>query len=563
MSESRRARLVTQLDDWAARIMDSDPRGFEDPSSSYYYGHMWALIAAGYAIWGHHPNAETYIEHARDVMLEEGIKYAEGEEVAWPVWDNTTGRAAGGMWNEGTHHGMASTELLVSAIRAVGSAEGIYYTDFDFPDDFVYFNIFATYPGGGRTYAEGDGALGGLDATVRVPVLMAMSLTAGSVLGHGQHWVQTLTTPTTTVRSYKLYNEFIWYDDEVEAVDYTSSFGEQWIAQGSQTLLWRDGWGDDALFMAFRIGLLNTDHAHNGLGHFTVYRGGDLVADKALEEGDSTLYEDLHHNVLYIPPHDPTDEGRLYWGSSTIEHYVGNMAYLYLAGDMTGVYTSQPADRNNTVAHKEREFFLVKAQDVLLVMDRGASFDAAHDKVFQLHFGSTPTASGDDHRVSTSSADLIVHTVHPADATASLDVTGTPRLRVATAGSELAKTFLHMLRVTDTGGSLHEIPLAIDTADVVGAAFGSTDGATDTLVTFSSDDEGDVPAAGSWTLTFDHVGTTAVCYFLDLEPGTTYYEDHALTGTTLEITISTTDLGSGSSYRASSEGILSFNFVIE
>jgi hypothetical protein len=563
LSESRRSRLVEQLDSWAARLMAAEPPGWQDPSSPEFYGHMWALLAAGYAIWGHSPDAETYISHARDVMIEEGIAFASGGEISWPVWDSTTGRANGGMWSAGTHHGNTASEYLFSAMLAELSAEGVVHDGFDFPSEVVRFNIHATCPGGGCTHAEGDGALGTLGPATRIPVLMAMALSDAATRGHGQFWVDEATTPTTTATPYRLFSEFIWYDEDQVPVDYTPTIGNSLWTEGTQTLLWRSGWGDDALWITMRIGLLGTDHAHNGLGHFTVYRNGWLVADRGIEDEDGSLHGDVHHNVLYIPPADTSDEGRLYWSASTIEHISVNMAYAYLAGDMSDVYAAQPSSRSNTVSHKERELFLVSGAQTLFVMDRGASFDAAHDKIFQLHFASDPVATSAGHRVSGTGVDLVVHTAHPAGATGAVETAEGHRLRVTTTDSTQAKSFLHVLRVVDSGADALLVPVTSSEAEVLAVAAGSDDGSADTVVTFSDDPEGDPPGATSWTLSFDLTGTLVRCFFLDLDPATTYYVVHALTGSALDVTVSTTDPGSATSHTPNEHGILSFEFTPE
>jgi hypothetical protein len=467
------------------------------------------------------------------------------------------------MWSSGTHHGNAASEHLFSAMLAELSAEGVVHEGFDFPSEVVRFNIHATCPGGGCTHAEGDGALGTLGPATRIPVLMAMALSDASTRGHGQFWVDAATTPTTTATPYRLFSEFIWYDEDQVPVDYTPTIGNSLWAEGTQTLLWRSGWGDDALWITMRIGLLGTDHAHNGLGHFTVYRNGWLVADRGIEDADGSLHGDEHHNVLYVPPADPSDEGRLYWGASTIEHLSVNMAYAYLAGDMSDVYAAQPPSRSNTVSHKEREFFLVSGAQTLFVMDRGASFDAAHDKIFQLHFAADPVVTSAGHRASGTGADLVVHTAHPAGASGAVETAEGHRLRVTTTDSTQAKSFLHVLRVVDSGAGALLVPVASTEAEVLATAVGSADGSADTVVTFSGDPEGDPPGAASWTLSLDLTGTLVRCFFLDLDPATTYYVVHALTGSALDVTVSTTDPGSATSHTPNEHGILSFEFTPE
>jgi hypothetical protein len=282
-----------------------------------------------------------------------------------------------------------------------------------------------------------------------------------------------------------------------------------------------------------------------------------------VEEADGSLHGDVHHNVLYVPPADPSDEGRLYWGASTVDHLSVTLAYTYLAGDMTDVYEAQPSSRANTVSHKEREFFLVTSAGALFVMDRGASFDAADDKIFQLHFAADPVEESGDYRASGTGADLVVHTAHPAGASGAVDAAEGHRLRITTAGSTEAKSFLHVLRVVDAGAGPLVIPMTSSEAELVGAVLGSSDGSADTVVTFSDDPEGDPPAAASWTLSFDLSGTLVRCFFLDLDPAATYYVVHALAGSALDITVSTTDPGSATSHTPNEHGIVSFEFTPE
>jgi hypothetical protein len=561
LPESRRDRLADRLVSWCARMTEAEPPGWRDPSTHRFHAYTWALLASGYALLGHHPDAEAILAQARDVMLEAGIAYAEGREVPWEVYGNTTGRADGGMWNEGTAYGNLSSEFLFSSMLAARAAGDAAYADFTFASEYVAFNVYATLPGGGRTLAEGDGALGSLTSALRAAVIMALELATPDRAGHGQQWLGEFTTPSTD--AHRLYEEFIWYDEARAAVDYAPAYGESWLARGARTLVWRDGWGADALWIAVRIGILNTAGAHNGLGAITVYRSGDLVADPAVAMGDATLDGDLDHSVLYVPPADPSDEGRLFWGAPEIEHCVSSPAYLYLAGDMTDAYVSQPVDRDNTVARKQREVLVVGGEGVVLVMDRAESLDPADDKIFQLYLGGDPVASGADHVLGTGGADLTIRTVYPEDVVAAVEDVGIPRLRVSTPDAAAAKSFLHLLRVTDHGADPGLLPVAVTGGEVAAAAFAAADGSAEGVVAFSLDPEGDPPAAESFVLAFDHAGGLVRVYLVDLEPGATYYADHALAGATLELTVSTTPLTSGTSHAASADGVVSFEFLVE
>jgi hypothetical protein len=560
MSESRRTALADRLAQWSSRIQAAEPPGWQDPSTHTYHGLTWALLAAGYATWGHHPGAEDLIALARDVMLEEGLAYAAGEELSWPVHGSSTGRANGGMWPAGTTLGNLSTIHLLSAVHAARSAEGLTFPDLTFPDEVVDFNIHATAPDGSRTHAEGDAALGIMGASLRVAVLLAVSLSDLAKARHGQHWLDTHSAAVGPSASHRLHAEFIWYDDMLDTEDYTTVVGDHWFARGAQVLFWRSGWTSTDLWAAMRVGVLGTDHAHNGLGHLEIWSGGDpLVADRSALESDPTLHQDLAHSVLYVPPADEGAEPRFLEGASVVEHYVANPAYIYLAGDMTPVYEALGTE--STVAHKERELFLVVQESTLAVMDRATSVEADTDKVFQLWTAAEATASGTDHLLSTTGADLWIHTAHPAGAVATVETVDSPRIRVATADVSVDRTFLHLLRAVDPGNpsGVFEVTPSVDEV----AAAGFTGESADNLVIFSTDPEGDPHTAASYTLTFDHASALVRVFMLDMEPGATYYTEHLLTEPTVVLTVADTDPGAGSARTSSTEGILSFEFTLE
>ncbi len=552
LADDVRQRISGQLDRWATRIINSEPWSFYDPSNNYYYGHMWALLTTGYAIYGDNSNATTYINYARDVMLAEGIKYTRGEEIAWETMGNRIGRAKGGLWNEGTSYGCVNNEFICSAVQAVKSAEGIEYPEFTFPGEVVKFYIYATYPQGDHTYADGDGAVWGtLDATVRVPILLASSLADDETKRFAQFFLSRHTSYCR--RDYKLYNEFIWYDDTLPESDYRGLIPDTYLAEGSQVLFWREGWSESDCWMAFRIGVLNTDHAHNGLGNFIIYKNGYLATDKAAELQESMWYSDIHHNVLYIPP---AEDKKLYWGASKIEHLESTSEYLYFAGDMTDVYTAQPDYRNNTVAHKEREFFLLKQEKLLFIMDRGESFDPGVDKVFQIYLHNAAIQDGTFYRTSNGSNDLLIRTAYPGSAVVTLDEYGMPRFRVTTPDLAPGKTFLHVLKVVDPGENLYTADVSVDGADVAATLVRSVQQQLDYLAAFSNDINGDPQGAQSYSLTFDRFNNRVKIFIMNNEPNATYYISYSSQGSRTMVALSRTSQDGSYLVTSNSEGII-------
>lgn len=555
MSSIQRNSFISQLDTWAADLMAGNAWAWEEPSGNYYFGHMWAMLTTAYALHGHVTGGQSYLDRAL-LMLGEGIKYTKGEDCIWGYMGNYTGRSNGGLWNEGTSYGCVDNEFISAAVLAVRSAEpdkeNYPESGFPFPNEVIQFYIHALYPSGDHTYSDGDGATwSGVGPTTRVPILLCTALADPQWASYGKYWLDAHTTPSTW--DYKLYLEFMWYPEEVAPADYRPAIDKHYFARGSQVLFWRSGWDVDDTWMAFRIGVLNTGHAQNGLGHFIVYDKGNLVVNKADITNNGMEIGDVHHNVLFVPP---VEEKRLYWGCSEIEHLEDNPFYLYLAGDMSPVYNAQPDYRNNTVDVKEREFFILKEEKILLVMDRGRSFDPSVDKTFQLYLHEQAVASGSDYRVSNGSSDLIVHTAYPDDASVGLDTYGVPRMRVTTAASELEKTFLHLLKVTGPGGSLQTFGVDATGANMIGTVIDGDNLNYDYLVMFSNDIAGGPVTEEIFRAVFTSFGNYIVGYVLNLEPNTEYYYSDSHAGLSVELVISKNDLGADGPVVSSENGVL-------
>lgn len=551
MTTTQRTTFAAQLDRWATRIMTADQWSWRDPSNNYYQGYMWALLATGYAIYGDHANALQYIDYARDTMLDQAIKFTKNETIMWDLWGSTVGRAKGGMWNEGTSYGFTNNEFICSSVHAVRSAEQLSYSDFTFPNDAVKFLIYAMHPSGNLMYSDGDGAVGHVDELKRIPTLFAISLATGDTQRYGQYWVDRHIPHCYW--DYKLYNEFLWYDDQLAGLDYGGAMPDYYYLEGVRTLFWRDSWNQDATWLSLKLGVLNTDHAHNGLGDLTIFKNGFLATDKAADTEDGMLYGDVHHSVLYIPA---TDERRLYWGESSLKHLESTANYLYLAGDLSGPYLAQPAYRSNAVSHKDREILIVKPENVVAVMDRGSSFDAANDKIFQIYLHNQAAQSGTDYRSSNGSSDLVIHPAYPPAATVTLDTDGAPRLRISTGTAQLSKSFLNLLKVTGPAGAF-QAPQATSSADdvAVAAFLGAVD-PVDYLIAFSADPNANPSSASSFTLSFERSHSAVRAYLANLTPSTAYYISGDASGTTATVTVSRTPRTGAAAFQSDAHGFL-------
>jgi hypothetical protein len=552
MTAAQRTTFANQLNSWLGIVTNAEPWAWHDPSNNFYYGYVWAFLSAGYAMYGLNAGAQAYIDYARDTMLDQAIKFTKNETIMWNLWGSTKGRAKGGMWNEGTAYGCVNTEFLASAVLAVRSAEGITYSDFTFPDEVVKYYIYAKHPTGARMYSDGDGAAGGIDATVRIPILIMMALATQNVQQYGLYWLNAYTPHCDW--GYKLYHEFLWYDDQLTAVNYGTALPDHYYLEGAQVLFWRSSWSTDATWLAMKLGVSNTDHAHNGLGNLMIYRSGYLATDKAYETGDVMLQGDVHHSVLYIPP---TEDKKLFWGESSPKHLPQSTSnYLYFAGDLSGPYLAQPEYRSNTVAHKEREIIIIKPENVIAVMDRGTSFDTSRDKTFQIYLHNQAVASGSDYRSSNGSSDLVIHPAYPASANVTLDTYGAPRLQISTAAASLSKSFLNLLKVTTVGGTFTAPQAIASASDVAVASFYGAIDPVDYLVAFSSNATAAPSSASSFTLSFERSHSSVRAYIANLIPSTTYYVGGAANGNAAAVTVSRTASSGAVAYQSDAHGFV-------
>ncbi|MBN1883918.1 MAG: hypothetical protein JW876_00170 [Candidatus Krumholzibacteriota bacterium] len=553
------ARFSNQLDAWATTIMTGAGFAWNDPSNNFYYGHMWALLTSGYALYGDNPDAELWLARARDVMLPEAIHYTRGEQIPWYTWDNRTGRAKGGMWNEGTAYGNVDNELISSTILAVQSAEGIAgneYEEFVWPDEVIRFYLHATYPTGDHLIAEGDdtGQVP-LNPKVRVPLLFMVHLSDSQWKNYGQYWLNN--NASQDYYDYKLYNEFIWYDDRLGQVDYRSALADSnfYYLEGTQILLYRSGWGPNDTWASFRAGVNNTDHGLNGFGNFILYRGGYLATDKAPELDDRFLESDVHHNCLYIPLES---DRKLFWGASTIKHRRETGSYYYFAADLSGPYLAQPDYRDNVVEHKEREFFLLTGEGSVVVMDRGRSYDEGRQKYFQVYTHTTAVPDGPDYRMTNGSADMVIHTAWPqgSEVTRGIDTYGMPRFRAYDPSPDRTETFLHVMKTAAAGGPFTSVAVTPGRPDLmVGAAFGSDIPQLGYLVAFSNAIDGATPG-DAVDFTFARPWSTLRLYAMNLAPNATYYVSLSTTETTATVGFSRSFSASAQRMTTNEDGIL-------
>jgi len=176
---------------------------------------------------------------------------------------------------------------------------------------------------------------------------------------------QAKTTDPRVVEEGNAYNVFLFWDADKQGKSFTTLPTRTMFGQhGTGMVFWRTDWDNKETFIFFKCGNYFDDHGHFDQGHLEVFRGAPLLIEAGAYEGDfnSTFRLNFyrkaiaHNTILAVNPAFSEDEGgqRVYsnqslgtmtdyladTGSETgdITVYQDNGKWTYLAGDFSKAY---------------------------------------------------------------------------------------------------------------------------------------------------------------------------------------------------------------------------------
>jgi hypothetical protein len=508
LTPAQRARFRTQMEQWADWVWpETNPArahawAVDAPGNNYYHGFMMTWLI-GLALAGDSAKAGGYIDLARQKWL-----------TAVEPYLNTTG--AGGYLLEGTNYGTGSTRAIFWYLSAHASATGedlVNAPGFTWARDAILSKLYQTTPERDRVYPGGDQAR---DSTAplsdydRGSMLVSLSSLDPTTVGYAKWWLDN-TRPNQDQWRFTQWEEFLWYLDDVTAVDYTQALRPGYWSQGAGWMTSRSGWDTDATQVTMMVGPTYESHQDRAQNGFMIFRHDWLAACAKLTSQSGLVQEASANNVITIGGHEQTN----WQNEAKVLHFDDKDPYAYFAGEAAAAYNSPDQRLLNGF---RRELLFLKPNRVL-VFDHVNAVDPGMVKKWHLNTLNEPTVEGLSYRTTVADSTLFGRTLFPAASRISKQplsngrdgAQSSWRIDVAAPTGQSENNFLNVLEVAPAAQTAMPPALPVTTSrpSLIGAQIGNQ------LVLFDT--------APSWTIMYQLNSTPAgEHYILDQAPGKWY-----------------------------------------
>jgi hypothetical protein len=265
---------------------------------------LWALTAAGLALWGENEDAATLLEFCRQTLA----------DVIIPALDIQKG----GAWAEGPVYGFFANWPKAETALAWWTAAGEnYFDDTNWWYDRLAYDLFLYHPAQVRTYHEEGGdpmpdypsIIGDSErystAFVygRAQDLLLQAVFSGYEYASWTAWF--LRQPLGVMPDWMAVEEFLWRDPDWPGLPPTPV---TWFAPYNGHLFMRSGWADDtghldtaATYVSFNAGDRLAYHQFYDQGNFTIFHNGEeLIVRSGVYSGDGTSDHDANYYARSI-----------------------------------------------------------------------------------------------------------------------------------------------------------------------------------------------------------------------------------------------------------------------
>lgn len=630
LSTARRDRLRNLLTKWTRgwylrRTAEPDGSSCFDPGNNFYGGHLIGLLSSGYALYYDNALADSIwakraVSYGRDTMLVESAKNVLGRKLMWDRYGEYENTIKGGFGAEGWPAYLDA--LNEFTLQAMGLAAHIENEDTDictlfgtsYPREFLMSVMYALVPhtnfdSGWKCYAWGDGATtGSLNDNTFEPFSIAMYLggATNDTVQTAKWWWDTY-YPEVTIADYYLWMPFLFVDPTTTPIDPEvddTALGDAWVAEGSRSCFYRNNWHDesaDDISFELHGGYGKNDHSDNMFNSFRLNAGDNLVSNYNALSGTGDIAT-WTKSGMYIQPDGSSplavDCDRRYndtnlHGDPTIDHYKNSDTMLYYSVDVTPIFEWPYTSRTRRIAHFATEWMYLKADSVLLMMDRGITIQANYrrleptntgcdtlwaakesNKQWQIWSETEPTAYGGGWRIAGKSnvADLIVDCSFP---TTGINSTAILRKKFKTSATPTAEwrtvdslatpntdfITLHTMKIVPDAGPFSLLTATNTLGHCAVSAFRSNRIDTlDYLVAFNADSAAQEFSGDS--IIFGHTGeprenTTVIV--ANLASSTEYFWKAIPASGLLAVTLSKTDPGDYTAVTSDTAGIAVFD----
>ena len=520
--------------------------GTKAPENNFYWNFICASAYAGVAMYGEERSTfdldgqtyNFYLPSFSGVDFDNLVDFVYGKMdlKAIPDWLSTYAR--GGGWHEGNQYGASSKRHMFEAFLVLAEAGGKnYFEIIDFPRETVYFNIFATQPGGEVLYAGGKA---GRDITYKLYdydrhlMLCLINGYHGQIESEfAQYYINNFYPQMQ--QTFLMGLDFLLYRPEVAARS-ISELPLSYYAQGYKWVNSRSSWDDDAISVSFVSSDKIPEHQNNEQNGFQIYKGksggtdqdGWMVTDRQpFTEGK--LRATKYHNTLMVDRYCQ----RVGDGTGYIRKYEVGQGYMYVVGDASDAYyKDQKSECWSSTGTKQLHTFLRELIHILpnyvVVYDRISPVELSAEIVNYFHYPSQPTVNGNEIVMTHQHGKVFQTVLLPANYTLTpVSQTETWRVEVSEATNKANYLQLSVIQITDSG--VQSPPAALSRIDatsnnMVGVQLDM--GGESVVLMFSTDPTGGAP---SGTVSFD-VGATDndKYYLLGLAGDTAYTVDVAL-----------------------------------
>jgi len=553
LTVSERSTIATRLKSWTAHVAANGYARYGslyyEPGNNYAAGHMNGMLFASLALW--ESDSTTMDDYYDDsiLALEDMIDFMEGR-----LW--------AGDPNEGWSYGGGTLQNWFYAMGGRYTAERVdHWTDIDFEENVIKVLHYFMLPDKEHILPNGDWAresTGLIWSNHRSCSDQISTYSDDATTRNLANAWSALAYPVADVHNFYVWNPFLFHNESVTVVDfedvapYSTTLHYFTDSSSAGQFVGRTGWETTDTWVSFRAGGMYGDHAHNGNGHFEIWKNGWLIIDDNIKSYDGTGIPDYAHNCVQFPT--VSDD----WNLPSYDYHEAEHAeipyrdftddYYYIWENSDLVYSLQG---DNTSTKAERRFIYVPEADIVWTFDIANTTTSTTDVQCRIHYNGTLTASSGDWYYSNGTSRINTHCAYPTSG-----VTGT----IGAGGYSTTANIKLDLQYDDAGtekyflvahyiNSTFLTDQDISITDGYGSAIVKAD--TTYLALFTDGLSGDVE--------FTHNDNTKTKYYIDgLNASTTYYITNTDNGSTRTINISTNSAGSDFSANSSSQAMLYF-----
>ena len=360
------------------------------PANNYYYGFLmtWPACLAAY---GHDPvtSGTTSSPNRPQYHLQLALNKYRNR-----VRPFTDGWGAGGIFPESTGYDSIQRIGLILDSHVTATGEDIINeAGFTYMRDSLLWRIHGSSPNVQFVYPLGDQARvssGELSDYDRMRGYIPMAGVSDlAVRRYTRHWLDTM-VPNASTWLYTSAWEFLFLDEAVTPLDYSTALNPWYFAPGPGMLVRRSNWTPDATYFGIWAGPLQESHQSKDVNGLKIWKGSFwLLGDANVWSHSGIEADTINHNNYNLGPYgqtwqEPQDgvpqAGHTLKAENTAE-------YSYFAGQAANSY-----NRGTTrIASDYVRKLAYVSPDHFLVYDRVTTTDASWAK--QMHFQSERIAT--------------------------------------------------------------------------------------------------------------------------------------------------------------------------